>query len=195
MNSIGTREGYCYFRRMTMSPKFLKSLVLVGMPGSGKTSVGAALARLAGLPFVDVDSLIEQQQGRSIPEIFAAEGEAAFRAIEAEAVASLLEGPPQVIATGGGAFIQPGNHALIQGRAVSIWLHTDLETLFARTSRRTNRPLLQGDDPRARLAALLETRGRVYATAHLAVDVDDRPVEETAANVFKAVTLYLEQAA
>lgn len=180
---------------MENSPKFLKSLVLVGMPGSGKTSVGAALAQLAGLSFTDIDSLIEQREGRSIPEIFAAEGEAAFRAIEAAAVAELLAGPPQVIATGGGAFVQPGNHELVQSRAVSVWLYTDLDTLFARTARRTNRPLLQGEDPRGKLAALLAVREPVYAKAHLAVQVDDRPVEETAARVFKAVTLYLEKAA
>jgi shikimate kinase len=144
--------------------------VLVGMMGAGKTSIGRRLARTLEWPFVDADAEIELAAGTSIANIFAEIGEAAFRESEHHVIARLLDGPRRVVALGGGGFVDPRTRALVKAHAISIWLSADLDVLVRRTSRRNDRPLLQGVDPRARLAALLEARAPTYGEADLIVD-------------------------
>jgi shikimate kinase len=146
--------------------------VLVGMMGAGKTAIGRRLAAQLGLPFADADAEIEAAAGTSIANIFAEIGEPAFRQSERQVIARLIRGPRQVLALGGGAFMDPQTRALVKERALSIWLRADLEVLVQRTARRHDRPLLEGVDARSRLAALLEERGPVYAEADLVVDSD-----------------------
>src|SRR6202046_1502798 len=131
-----------------------RSLVLVGMIGVGKSSVGRRLAVRLSIPFVDADSEIETAAKMTIPEIFARHGEPYFRSGEARVIARLLEGGPQVLATGGGAFMNADTRALLRQKGVSVWLHADLDSLLPRTSkRRSDRPLLQTDDPGETLRA------------------------------------------
>lgn len=151
-------------------PVFSRSIVLVGMMGAGKTSIGRRLARALDWPFVDADAEIELAAGTSIANIFAEIGEDAFRESEHHVIARLLEGQKRVLALGGGGFVDARTRALVKARAISVWLTADLDVLAHRTSRRSDRPLLRGVDPRARLAALLEARAPVYAEADLVVD-------------------------
>lgn len=147
-----------------------RSIVLVGMMGAGKTSIGRRLARALDWPFVDADAEIELAAGTSIANIFAEIGEAAFRESEHHVIARLLDGPRRVVALGGGGFVDGRTRALVKARAISIWLCADLDVLVRRTARRNDRPLLQGVDPRARLSQLLEARAPTYAEADLIVD-------------------------
>lgn len=139
--------------------------------------MGRRLAAALDLPFVDADTEIERAAGCSIPEIFERFGEAAFRDGERGVIRRLLEGPPCVLATGGGAFMDPETRARIAACAVSIWLRADLDVLVRRTAGRNDRPLLNDGDPRAVLAALIEARHPVYAEADLTVDTGDEPPE------------------
>lgn len=148
------------------------SIVLIGMMGAGKTSIGLRLARAMDLPFKDADREIEKAAGTTISNIFAEIGEPAFRQRERLVIRRLLSGPPQVLALGGGAFMDADTRALIRRRAISVWLRAGLDELVRRTSRRNDRPLLSGVDPRARLQALLVEREPVYATADFVVDSD-----------------------
>ena len=148
------------------------SVVLVGMMGAGKTSIGLRLARALDLPFRDADREIEKAAGTTISNIFAEIGEPAFRQRERLVIRRLLSGPPQVLALGGGAFMDPETRELIRRRAVSIWLRAGLDELVRRTSRRSDRPLLAGVDPRARLQALLDEREPIYAEADVVIDSD-----------------------
>lgn len=147
-----------------------RTLVLVGLMGAGKTSVGRRLAGLLRVPFVDSDTEIETAAGMSIAEIFARLGEPAFRDGERRVIARLLAGRPCVLATGGGAFIEPGTRATIAERAVSIWLRADLDLLWDRVRERPGRPLLATADPRGTLGALHAARGPIYAKADVVVD-------------------------
>lgn len=162
-----------------------KTIALVGLMGAGKSSIGRRLAQVLALPFVDADTEIEAAADATIEEIFAREGEAAFRNGERRVIARLLERPPQVLATGGGAFMDPTTRALIREHAISVWLRADLDVLLARVSRRSNRPLLKTDDPRAVLARLMDARYPVYAEADLVVDSVDGPPEATLARVIE----------
>jgi shikimate kinase len=166
---------------MTATPPFgvPKTIVLVGLMGAGKSSIGKRLAQVLSLPFTDVDAEIEAAAGLSIEEIFARDGEAAFRSGERRVLARLLDNPTQILATGGGAFMDPDTRALIRARAISIWLRADLELLLARVARRNNRPLLKNRDPRQVLAQLIEERYPIYAEADLVVDSLDGPAEAT----------------
>ena len=146
-----------------------RSIVLVGLMGAGKSTVGRRLAKRLDLPFVDADEEIERAAGLSVAEIFDRFGEAHFRDGERRVVARLVDGPPQVIATGGGAFIDPATRALILGRCIAVWLDAAIETLAERVSRRNHRPLLQDQDPHALLTGLAERRNPIYAEAHIAV--------------------------
>lgn len=146
-----------------------RSIVLVGMMGAGKSSIGRRLASELGLPFVDADSEIEAAAGMTISEIFETHGEAYFRSGEARVIARLLEGGPQVLASGGGAFINPQTRALILARAVSVWLKADLDVLLRRIRRRSDRPLLKTNDPEGALRRLIEERDPIYAEADLTV--------------------------
>ncbi|HLH90758.1 MAG TPA: shikimate kinase [Xanthobacteraceae bacterium] len=152
-----------------------RAIVLVGMMGSGKSSIGRRLATRLGIAFVDADSEIEQAAGMTIAEIFERHGEPYFRAGEARVIARLLDQGPQVLATGGGAFMNPDTRAAIRRKGVSIWLKAELEVLMKRIKRRGDRPLLKTDDPAATLTALIEQRYPIYAEADLTVLSRDVP--------------------
>jgi shikimate kinase len=159
-----------------------RSVVLVGMMGAGKSSVGRRVALRLGIPFVDADTEIEKAAGMAITDIFAIRGEAEFRAGEARVILRLLEGGPQVLATGGGAFINPDTRAAIAAKGISIWLKAEPDVLMKRIKRRQDRPLLHTADPAATLRKLLEEREPVYALADLIVQsrevTHDRIVDE-----------------
>jgi shikimate kinase len=146
-----------------------RHIVLVGLMGAGKTSVGKRLAAALGLNFVDSDHAIEESARMTIPEIFETRGEAEFRAGERKVIARLLSEPAQVIATGGGAFMDPETRARIKENALSLWLKAELPVLMRRVQRRNNRPLLQTGDPEATMRALIEKRYPVYAEADVTV--------------------------
>ncbi len=165
-----------------------KTVVLVGLMGAGKSAIGRRLAARLGLPFIDADAEIEAAAGCTIEEIFARDGEPAFRPGERRIIARLLRDEPvHVLATGGGAFMDPETRALVKERAVSVWLRADLDLLLARTSRRNNRPLLKQGDPRAVLERLMAERHPVYAEADLTVDSDDSPIERSVDRVVEAL--------
>jgi len=154
-----------------------RSIVLVGMMGAGKSSIGRRLAARIGIPFADADAEIEQAAGMSIGDIFAVHGEPSFRSGEARVIARLLENGPQVLATGGGAFINPETRTRIEEKGISVWLKADMEVLIRRLRRRNDRPLLHTDDPAATLSALLAAREPIYSEAQLAVVSRDVPHE------------------
>jgi shikimate kinase len=154
-----------------------RSVVLVGMMGSGKSSIGRRLAARLAMPFVDADSEIELAAGMTIPEIFEQHGEPYFRAGEARVIARLLDHGPQVLATGGGAFMNRDTRAVIRQKGVSVWLKAELDVLMKRIKRRNDRPLLKTGDPAATLTALIAERYPVYAEADLTVLSRDVPHE------------------
>ncbi|HKP77751.1 MAG TPA: shikimate kinase [Phenylobacterium sp.] len=168
-----------------------RTIVLVGLMGVGKSSVGRRLANVLGLPFRDADTEVEAAAGRSIPEIFAQLGEAAFRDGERRVIARLLEGPPHVLATGGGAFISPETRALIKARALSIWLKADLEVLARRIGRKDGRPLLVGKDPLDVLRAQAEARYPAYAEADITVETGDTAHHVAVSQVIHAICDHL----
>jgi shikimate kinase len=152
------------------TPRLARTLVLVGLMGAGKTSVGRRLATLLQVRFVDSDTAIEEAAGMSVAEIFASLGEPAFRDGERRVIARLLAEPPGVLATGGGAFIEPRTRAEIKAQATSVWLRADLGLLWDRVRDRPGRPLLQTPDPRGVLANLDRLRAPIYAEADVIVD-------------------------
>ena len=154
-----------------------RSIVLVGMMGAGKTSVGKRLASKLGVPFVDADAEIEAGAQLTIPEIFERFGEAYFREGERKVIARLLNSGPQVLATGGGAFMNKTTRENIAARGVSIWLKPDVEVLLARVRKKSNRPLLQTADPEATLRRILEERSPTYALADIIIESRDGPHE------------------
>ena len=154
-----------------------KSVVLVGLMGAGKSSIGRRLAGRLGMAFVDADVEIEKAAGMTIEEIFSRHGETHFRDGERRVIARLLDGPPLVLATGGGAFMNPETRQRIKQGGVSIWLKADLDVLLKRCLRRTNRPLLQQGEPREVLARLMTEREPVYAEADYVVASGDGPHE------------------
>jgi shikimate kinase len=149
------------------------SIVLVGMMGAGKSSVGRKVGVRLALPFVDADTEIETAAGMSIPEIFETRGEAEFRAGEARVIARLLESGPQVLATGGGAFMNADTRRLIGQKGFSIWLRAEFDVLMRRIKRRNDRPLLHTADPETTLRTLMEQRYPVYALADITIDSRD----------------------
>jgi shikimate kinase len=152
-----------------------RSVVLVGMMGAGKSSIGRRLAGRLGLSFVDADAEIEKAAGMSIEEIFSTHGEAYFRAGEARVIARLLESGPQVLATGGGAFMNADTRTAIRAKGISVWLRATLDVLSRRIRRRGDRPLLKGDDPIETLKRLIDERYPVYAEAEVTVESRDVP--------------------
>lgn len=161
------------------------NLVMVGPMGAGKTSIGRRIAERFSLDFVDVDHAVIEENGASIPAIFEAVGEAGFRAREHIALARLLDGEGQVVASGGGAVLDPANRALMRERGFVVYLHVGVETQLARVGRDRNRPLLQGVDRREVLTRLLEVRDPLYReVADLVLNADRlTPGEATAALV------------
>ena len=156
--------------KSTAPPALIRPVALVGLMGSGKSSVGARLAKTLNVGFVDADDEIKQAAGLTIAEIFEAYGEGEFRALERRVIARLMIGDPRVIATGGGAFMDPDTREAIGERAVSVWLKAELDVLVSRTAGRTHRPLLNAGDPREILSGLIDVRYPVYAMADVAVD-------------------------
>ncbi len=153
--------------------RLLRTVVMVGMMGAGKTAVGRALAARLGVPFKDSDHEIELAANMSVAEIFERDGEAFFRRKESQVIRRLLDGDPCVLSTGGGAFLLPENRRMISHRGVSVWLNADLDVLWARVRRKDTRPLLRTPDPCATLRALYRARVPVYAQADLEVISDD----------------------
>jgi shikimate kinase len=164
--------------------------VLVGLMGAGKTRIGRRLAARLNLPFFDSDIEIETAAGETIEEIFAKRGERVFREGERRVIARLLARPVHVLATGGGAFMDPETRRLIARRGVSLWLRANLDVLVARVSRRNNRPLLKQGDPRAILAALIDRRYPIYAEADLTIDSGEGVPEVTVTQAIAALAAY-----
>ena len=166
-----------------------RSIVLVGMMGVGKSSIGRRLGARLGVPFVDADAEIETAAGTTIADIFARHGEAAFRSGEARVIARLLESGPQVLATGGGAVMNADTCAAIKAKGVSIWLNADVEVLMRRISKRKNdRPMLQTADPVATLHQLLAEREPLYAQADLIVQSREAPHDAIVTEIVAALT-------
>lgn len=161
-------------------------LVLVGLMGAGKTTVGRRLARKLSLPFIDSDAEIEKQAGCTITEIFEREGEEPFRALERTVIQDLLLQGPAVISTGGGAFINPDTRKLVLQQSISIWLKADLETLYRRVAHSTHRPLLR-ENPRKVLKRLIDERYPVYAEAAITVDCNVRAHNTVVRRILKAL--------
>ncbi|WP_141693215.1 shikimate kinase [Thioclava sp. SK-1] len=149
--------------------RLARTVVLVGMMGSGKTSVGTALARKLNVPFLDSDEEIERAAQMSVAEIFERDGESFFRARESEVLSRLLTGPPAIVSTGGGAFLAANNREMIARQGVSIWLEADVDILWNRVKGKTNRPLLRSPNPRATLERILSERVAIYRQAQLKV--------------------------
>jgi shikimate kinase len=156
-----------------------RSIVLVGMPGSGKTSVGRRLAQRLELSFVDADTEIEKAADMPIADIFAKHGEPYFRAGEAKVIARILESGPRVVATGGGAFMNPDTRAKIRAQGISVWLKADYTVLLRRIKRKNDRPLFMNGDPEATMKRLLAEREPVLAEADIIVVSQDSPHETT----------------
>lgn len=169
-----------------------RTIVLVGMMGAGKSAVGRQLAQRLKLPFYDADHEIERAADCSIAEIFRQYGEAYFRAGERRVIARLLEEGPCVLATGGGAFMDPETRAMMKNRTLTVWLNADFDVLWERVSRRSHRPLLKTEDPKGTLRQLMTDRYPVYAEADITVLSDRAPKEETAERVLHAVADHLE---
>jgi shikimate kinase len=155
--------------RHPAAPTLARTVVLVGLMGAGKTSVGRRLAETLGVPFRDSDDEIVAAAGMDIPTIFSALGEPAFREGERKVIARLLTQPPHVLATGGGAFMDPATRRVVAQRAVAVWIDADLDTLVERTGRKDTRPLLRDGDPREILGRLLRERAPAYAEAAIRV--------------------------
>lgn len=180
-----------------MTPPFRlsKTVALVGLMGAGKSSVGRRLAQRLALPFVDADLEIEAAAGASIEEIFERHGEAAFRDGERRVIARLLAGPPQVLAAGGGAFMDEETRRLMREQAITLWLRAGIEVLLARVARRNNRPLLKNRNPREVLERLMAERHPFYAEADIIIDSLDGPPEATLEATLQALARHVEGAA
>lgn len=164
-----------------------RTVVLVGLMGVGKSAVGRRLAKRLRLPFVDADAEIEAAAGSSISDFFALHGEQAFRDGERKVIARLLDGEPHVLATGGGAFMDPETRELVKTRGISIWLNADLDTLVERVSRRNNRPLLKNGNARQVLSDLTRVRNPIYAEADIMVESINQPLGEMTGQVAEAL--------
>ncbi len=164
-----------------------RSIVLIGMMGVGKSTIGRRLALRLGLPFVDADDEIAHAAGMTIAEIFARYGEAGFRDGERRVIARLMDEGQQVIATGGGAFMNDETRALILDKAITIWLDADIDILVDRVSRREGRPLLQGKDPRQVLTELAAIRNPIYALAPIKIKSEAGPHEHTVDRIMEAL--------
>lgn len=156
----------------TPAAVLVKPVVLVGMMGAGKSAVGSALARLLNVDFLDSDHELERAADRSIAEIFERDGETFFRARETEVIARLLDEAPSILSTGGGAFMSEQNRALIDQKAVSLWLKADIDLLWSRVRHKNTRPLLRTGDPYATLKEIAALREPIYAKAGLVVEAD-----------------------
>ncbi|MCB8837350.1 shikimate kinase [Aurantimonas sp. VKM B-3413] len=169
-----------------------RPLVLIGLMGAGKTTVGRKLAAMLDLPFRDSDAEIEAASRMTIPELFEAYGEPEFRALEARVIGRLAAEGPQVIATGGGAYMQEETRRMFAETAVTVWLKADIDTLLERVARRSNRPLLKTGDPREIMQRLIDIRYPVYAEADITVVTRNVKREVVAADIIEALDRFLE---
>jgi shikimate kinase len=167
-----------------------RSIVLVGLMGAGKTCIGQRLASKTGLSFVDADAEIEAAADCTVEEIFTRYGEQAFRDGERRVITRLLEGPRRVLATGGGAFVNPKTRENVHRHGVSVWLNADLDILVQRVSRRNDRPLLKNGNPRETLERLIEQRYPCYAEADITVDTGNEPPDSTVEKVVDALNAH-----
>ena len=174
-----------------IAARITRPVVLVGLMGAGKSTVGRRLAAMLGRDFVDADDAIAAAAGRSIPEIFETFGEAYFRDGERRVIARLMDEAHGVIATGGGAFVDPATRALILDRGIAVWIDCPVETLVERTAKRTNRPLLRNGDPREILTRLAHERAPFYAEAPIRVLSENGPHAETARAILEAIDEWL----
>ena len=170
-----------------------RTIALIGLMGAGKSSIGRRLAQTLDLPFRDADEEVERAAGRSVSDIFAELGEPAFRAGERRVIARLLTEPPHVLATGGGAFMDPQTRELIARHAVSVWLKADVEVLARRVARKSDRPLLRSGDPAQILRDLAAVRHPVYALADITVDSIDTAHSSTVHAIIQALRERLAQ--
>ena len=169
-----------------------RSIVFVGLMGAGKTAIGRRVAAVLSLPFIDSDQEIESVSRMTIAELFDRYGEAEFRSLEQRVILRVLEAGPQILSTGGGAFINAQTRAAIAERGLSVWLKADVDTLMERVSKKQNRPLLKTADPRGTLERLMIERHPVYALADLTVPTRDEHKEVIAAEVVDALARHLE---
>ncbi len=174
-----------------IAARITQPVVLVGLMGVGKSTVGRKLAGMLRRDFVDADEAIVEAAQRSIPEIFATFGEAHFRDGERRVIARLIEERHGVIATGGGAFVDPSTRALILERAIAVWIDCDVDTLVERTARRNTRPLLQNGDPKEILTRLAAERAPFYAEAPIRVTSVNGPHADTARAILEAIDQWL----
>jgi shikimate kinase len=171
-----------------------RSIVLVGLMGAGKSTVGRRLAKRLGLPFADSDDEIERAADHKIAEMFDRFGEPSFRDGERRVIARLIDGPPKVIATGGGAFMNEATRKLILERCIAVWLDADLEVLAERVTRRDHRPLLRNREPLPLLRELAELRNPIYAEAHLHIRAEPAPHERTVQQILEALATWEQRA-
>ena len=176
---------------MELSKRLDRPVVLVGLMGVGKSTVGRRLARRLGLPFVDSDAEIEDASGFSAAEVFERYGERDFRDGERRLVARLIEGDLRVIATGGGAYVDPRTRELLNSRAITVWLDAPVEVLAERTARRDTRPLLRNPDPKGTLERLSEERRPSYAEAHIHVRSGNGAHKDVVDAIIRALDDYL----
>jgi shikimate kinase len=162
-----------------------RTIALVGMMGVGKSTVGRKLADSLGAPFVDSDDEIEKAAGLTVQEIFATHGEPEFRRGERRVIERLLNGPPIVLATGGGAYMDAATRALLKEKATTVWLRADLDLIWKRVNRRDTRPLLKRENPRQVLADLLAVRAPVYAEADFTVESDEGPANDAVKTILE----------
>ena len=158
-----------------------RTVAIVGLMGSGKSAIGRRLAGRLGVPFADSDLLVEEAAGMPVPRIFELRGEAVFRELEREAVAAVLQAPPSILATGGGAFLCPKTRLRLKRSTATLWLRACVDVLAERCTRNDDRPLLRGKDVRDTLERLIGERYPVYAEADMVLDCANRPHEETVA--------------
>ena len=173
-----------------MIPPVDRTIALVGLMGVGKSTVGRRLAARLGLPFIDGDDEIETAAAMSVSEIFASLGEHEFREGEARVMKRLLQGPPMVLATGGGAMLNADTRRLLKAHATTVWLRADLKVVAARVLRRDTRPLLRGKDPSVALSAMAEVRYPLYAEADVTADVGVGAHGEAVEAILKALTAW-----
>jgi len=164
-----------------------RSIVLVGLMGAGKSTVGRRLAQKLGLEFTDADAEIERAAGKTVPDIFRDHGEDYFRDGERKVIARLLESGPQVLATGGGAFMNEETRQNIAHRGISVWLKADFDLLMKRVRRRDNRPLLKAEDPEEVMRQLIARRYPVYGQADITVESRDAPHNSVVSDVIRAL--------
>lgn len=195
-SDIGERaDAAAELRRQAQGITPPRTIALVGLMGAGKTTIGRRLASALELPFVDADDAITAAAGRSIEDIFAERGECEFRRGERNVIARLLAGPVHVLATGGGAFINPQTRALMKERAISVWLKAPLDVLMKRVVKRDHRPLLKEDDPQAVMQRLIEERYPLYAEADLTIESGAGPHNSAVSTILAALRAHLGQPA